>query len=512
MKNIKKEFSGVTALSDVSLSVNRGEVHGLMGGNGSGKSTLMNILSGIYPFGSYEGDVIYNGEECRFKTIKDSEKKGIVIIHQELSLIPGLSVAENIFLGNERLKRPGVIDWERTFEEAEEWIERAGGDIDVHSLVNELGAARAQMVEIIKALSKDVKLLILDEPTSSLNDVESKKLLDLLLELKEQGITSIIISHKLNELSYVADRITVIRDGKTIGTLENRNHDVDEDLIIQYMVGRELKSRYPSREHRVSEEIALDVSHYTVFLSQTSRYYGKKSIDDVSFYVRKGEIVGLAGLQGSGRSRLCKSLFGCYGNKMTSGEVTLLGKKVSFSKPAEAIKGGLSYVTENRSRNGLLFDNSIVNNTTLSALDLVTDNHVLQREEEIGVTQTFMQDMGIKAGSFLDKPRFLSGGNQQKVLLSKWIFADSGVLVLDEPTKGIDVNAKYDIYSIINRLVEEGKAVILISSEMADLLGMCDRIYVMNEGRMIAEFPAAEATRETIMQAILRDDSGKEEE
>ena len=511
MNNIKKAFSGVIALSDVTLSVNRGEIHGLMGGNGSGKSTLMNILSGVYSYGSYEGEVLYNGEECRFKTVKDSEKKGIVIIHQELSLIPGMSVAENIFLGNERKKRTGVIDWEKTYREAAEWIARAGGDIDVHSPVSELGAARAQMVEIIKALSKDVKLLILDEPTSSLNDVESKKLLDLLLELKERGITSILISHKLNELTYVADRITVIRDGKTIGTLKNENHNVDEDLIIRYMVGRELKSRYPVRKPCVSDEIALDVSHYTVFQSGKSKYYGKKSIDDVSFSVRKGEVIGLAGLQGSGRSRLCKSLFGCYGNKMVSGDVTLFGKKVCFSGPAEAIKGGLSYVTENRNKNGLLFENSIVNNTTLSALDLVTDKYRIKREKEIEVTQRFMEDMGTKAGSLFDKPRFLSGGNQQKVLLSKWIFADSGVLILDEPTKGIDVNAKYDIYSIINRQVEAGKAVVLISSEMADLMGMCDRIYVMNEGRMIAEFTAAEATREKIMQTILLDDRKKTE-
>lgn len=512
MKNIKKEFSGVFALSDVTLSVNRGEIHGLMGGNGSGKSTLMNILSGFYPFGSYEGQVIYDGEECHFRNIRDSEKKGIVIIHQELSLIPGLSVAENIFLGNERKKRPGIIDWEATYREAAEWIGRAGGDIDVRSLVSELGAARAQLVEIMKALSKDVKLLILDEPTSSLNDEEAKKLLDLLLELKQQGITSIIITHKLNELVSVADRITVIRDGETIGTLENKDHDVDEDLIVQYMVGRKLKTRYPQREHRVSDEIALDVAHYTVYLPETSKYYGKKSVDDVSFYVRKGEVVGLAGLQGSGRSRLCKSLFGRYGSRLIEGDVTLLGEKVRFSNPKEAIKGGLSYVTENRSRNGLLFDNPIVNNITLSALDLVTGRHVIERDKEIRVTQTFVQDMAIKAKSSFDKPRFMSGGNQQKVLLAKWIFTDSAVLILDEPTKGIDVNAKYEIYSIINRLVEKGKAVILISSEMADLLGMCDRIYVMNEGRMIAEFAASEASREKIMQAILRDNSQNTEE
>ena len=508
MKSITKEFPGVKALDNVNLQVERGEIHALVGENGAGKSTLMNVLSGTYPFGTYEGDIIYDGEVCQFKTLRDSEALGIVIIHQELALIPELSIGENMFLGNERKGRFG-IDWDRTYHEAEEHMRQVGLKESATTLIKDIGTGKQQLVEIAKALSKNVKLLILDEPTSSLNEEDSRMLLDLLLSFKEQGMTSIIISHKLNEISYVADRITVLRDGSTIETIDNANHDIDEDRIIRGMVGRELADRYPAREHKISDEIGIEVRNWNV---HHPIYTEKKVVDNVSFHVRKGEIVGFSGLQGAGRTELAMSIFGrSYGTNI-SGKLFIDGKEVQVKTEREAILAGLAYVTEDRKGNGLILPDSIAKNNTMARLEKVCSKGIIDVDKENAVAEEYREKLRTKTPSVQQSVGNLSGGNQQKVLLSKWMFADPDVLIMDEPTRGIDVGAKYEIYGIMNDLVAQNKSVIMISSEMPELLGMCDRIYVMNEGSMVAEMPAAEATQEKIMAAILKSEKKESEE
>ena len=500
MKNITKEFPGVKALDNVNLEVERGEIHALVGENGAGKSTLMNVLSGIYPFGSYTGDIIYNGEECRFNNLKDSEDLGIVIIHQELALIPELSIGENMFLGNERKGILG-IDWDRTFHEARTHLDQVGLKESEHTLIKDIGTGKQQLVEIAKALAKNVKLLILDEPTSSLNEADSRMLLDLLLEFKKQGMTSIIISHKLNEVAYVADNITVLRDGATIETIPNANRTVDEDRIIKGMVGRELSDRFPSREHNVSDEIGLEVRNWTV---HHPVYQEKIVDDDVSFYVKKGEIVGFSGLQGAGRTELAMSVFGhSYGTDIT-GQLFINGEEVHLTNERQAIQAGLAYVTEDRKGNGLILPQTIAVNNTLARLDKVCKGGVIDNVKETLVAEEYREKLKTKTPSVQQAAGNLSGGNQQKVLLSKWMFADADVLILDEPTRGIDVGAKYEIYCIMNDLVAQGKSVIMISSELPEILGMCDRIYVMNEGKIVWEVNAGDATQENIMAAILK--------
>ena len=502
MKNITKEFPGVKALDNVNLRVERGEIHALVGENGAGKSTLMNVLSGIYPFGTYSGDIIYNGETCQFRTLHDSEEKGIVIIHQELALIPELSIGENMFLGNERRGRFG-IDWDRTYHEAEEHMRQVGLKENATELIKDIGTGKQQLVEIAKALSKNVKLLILDEPTSSLNEEDAKMLLNLLLHFKEEGMTSIIISHKLNEISYVADKITVLRDGATIETLDNAGRDINEDRIIRGMVGRELSDRYPAREHKISDTVGMEVRHWTV---HHPLYPEKKVVDDVSFKVRRGEIVGFSGLQGAGRTELAMSVFGrSYGTDI-SGEAFIDGKRVELRTVRDAIGAGLAYVTEDRKGNGLILSESIAKNTTMARLDKVCTRGIIDTNKENAAAEEYREKLRTKTPSVQQAVGNLSGGNQQKVLLSKWMFAEPEVLILDEPTRGIDVGAKYEIYCIMNDLVAQGKSVVMISSEMPELLGMCDRIYAMNEGRMVAEMPASEATQEKIMAAILQSD------
>ena len=502
MKGITKEFPGVKALDNVNLKVERGEIHALVGENGAGKSTLMNVLSGTYPYGSYTGDIVYNGEVCQFKTLHDSEEKGIVIIHQELALIPELSIGENMFLGNERKGRFG-IDWDRTFYEAEEHMRQVGLKEEATTLIKDIGTGKQQLVEIAKALSKNVKLLILDEPTSSLNEEDSRMLLDLLLGFKKQGMTAIIISHKLNEISYVADKITVVRDGSTIETMDNAGHDIDEDRIIRGMVGRELSDRYPARVRKISDKIGMEVRNWTV---HHPLYTEKKVVDNVSFNVRRGEIVGFSGLQGAGRTELAMSIFGrSYGTDI-SGELEIDGQAKSLKTVREAIEAGLAYVTEDRKGNGLILTDTIAKNNTMARLEKVCDRGIIDVDKENTVAEDYKEQMRTKTPSVQQNVGNLSGGNQQKVLLSKWMFADPEVLILDEPTRGIDVGAKYEIYCIMNDLVAQGKSVVMISSEMPELLGMCDRIYVMNEGHMVAEMPAAEATQEKIMAAILQSD------
>ena len=499
MRNIVKQFPATRALDDVNFKVKRGSIHALVGENGAGKSTLMKVLSGQWPYGTYEGDIVYNGNICKFYDIKDSEQEGIVIIHQELALVPYMSIAENMFLGNEKGSK-FAIDWDKTHEEAAKYLKIVGLNDPTDTLIKDIGVGKQQLVEIAKALSKNAKLLILDEPTSSLNETDSQALLDLLLELKKQGLTSIIISHKINEVSYVADDITVIRDGHTIETLTKGVDDFSEGRIIKGMVGRELSDRFPKRHDVKIGDIALEVDNWNVYHPV---FAGKKVVDNVSFNVRKGEVVGISGLMGAGRTELAMSIFGrSYGSDI-SGTVKINGKEVNLHSPKEAIKEGLAYVSEDRKVMGLILSNKISTNTTLANLKGVSKNGVINQDKELTIAQEFKEKLNTKCASVEDNVLSLSGGNQQKVLLSKWMFTDPEVLILDEPTRGIDVGAKYEIYCIINQLVAEGKSVIMISSELPEILGMSDRIYVLNEGKMVGEFNRDEATQEKIMSCIL---------
>ena len=505
MRGITKEFPGVKALDDVNFAVKRGSIHALVGENGAGKSTLMNVLSGWYPYGSYSGDIIYNGEECRFHNLKDSESKGIVIIHQELALIPYMSIGENMFLGNEQGKK-FAIDWDKTHAEATKYLKIVGLTESSKTLIKDIGVGKQQLVEIAKALAKNARLMILDEPTSSLNEEDSQALLDLLLEFKKQGMTSILISHKINEVSYVADDITILRDGKTIETLHKGTDDISEDRIIRGMVGREMEDRFPKRHDVAIGEVALEVKHWNV---HHPIYAEKKVIDDVSFYVRKGEVVGFSGLMGAGRTELAMSIFGrSYGSDI-SGTVEIHGKEVHLHSPRQAIDAGLAYVTEDRKGSGLILSNPITINNTLANIKGVSRRGVINRDKEIVVAEEYRKKLNTKTPSVLQNVGNLSGGNQQKVLLAKWMYANPDILILDEPTRGIDVGAKYEIYCIINDLVAEGKSVIMISSELPEVLGMSDRIYVLNEGRIVGEFQAAEASQEKIIACILSTDPEK---
>lgn len=500
LKNITKTFPGVKALDKVNLKVEEGEIHALVGENGAGKSTLMKVLSGIHPYGSYKGDIVYKGEHCKFTKIADSEKKGIVIIHQELALIPYLSIGENMFLGNERGKKY-AIDWDETFNLADKYLKQVGLRESSKTLVKDIGVGKMQLVEIAKALAKNAKLLILDEPTSSLNERESKALLDLLLKFKKEGMTSIIISHKLNEISYVADQITIIRDGQTIETLNKATDDISEARIIRGMVGREITDRFPKREHKEIGDIMMEVNHWNVY---HPIFMEKKVVNNVSFNVRKGEVLGIAGLMGAGRTELAMSIFGkSYGTKI-SGKIKLNGKEVVMNTVRDAINNGLAYVTEDRKGNGLILINSTKMNTTLANLKGISSKRgVIDGDKEYLVANDYRKELRIKCPTVEVNVANLSGGNQQKVLLSKWMFAAPDILILDEPTRGIDVGAKYEIYCIINQLVEMGKSVIMISSELPEVLGMADRIYVMNEGQIVGELDAAEATQESIMECIV---------
>ncbi len=505
MKNIVKLFPGVRALDNVNLQVEEGEIHALVGENGAGKSTLMNVLSGIYPYGSYEGEIIYQGQRCEFHKIKDSESRGIVIIHQELALVPYLTIGENMFLGNERGKK-ARIDWDETYNKADELLRMVGLNESSRTLIKDIGVGKQQLVEIAKALAKNVKLLILDEPTASLNETDSQKLLDLMLEFKSQGMTCIIISHKLNEVSYVADKITVIRDGSTIETLVKGVDDFSEERIIKGMVGRELTDRFPRREPKIGD-VSMEVRDWTVF---HPLYEGRKVCDGVNINVRRGEVVGISGLMGAGRTELAMSIFGKSYGADISGALLMDGAEVHLNSVQDAINHKLAYVTEDRKGNGLILSTPIRENTTLAKMDKISRNKVLDKDLEIQVANEYREKLHTKCASIEQPVGNLSGGNQQKVLLAKWMFADPEVLILDEPTRGIDVGAKYEIYCIINQLVAEGKSVVMISSELPEVLGMCDRIYVMNEGRIVGELSREEASQESIMSCILQSSKGAE--
>jgi len=495
MRGITKTFPGVKALSNVTLSVARGEVHAICGENGAGKSTLMKVLSGVYPHGTYEGAIVFEGEEVAFKNLRDSEAKGIVIIHQELALSPYLSIAENIFLNNERASG-GLIDWNKTNFEAAALLKRVGLRDNPTTKINQIGVGKQQLVEIAKALSKEVKLLILDEPTAALNDEDSAHLLDLILQLKAEGVTSIIISHKLNEIKRVADSVTVIRDGKTIETISQG--DVTEDRIIKDMVGRDLEHRYPDHEPQIGEEL-LRVEDWTAHHPQDPT---RVMVDNVSINVRAGEIVGIAGLMGAGRTEFAMSLFGrSYGTRI-SGKVFKNGKEIHTRSVSEAIQNGLAYATEDRKQFGLNLIEDIKRNVSAASLGKLSKAGLVNDNEEFKVANEYRASMNIKAPTVLSKTGKLSGGNQQKVVLSKWIYSDPDVLILDEPTRGIDVGAKYEIYTIINRLAAEGKGIIVISSELPELLGICDRIYALSEGRITGELPIEDATPEAVLKLM----------
>ena len=504
MRDITKTFPGVKALQDVSIEVERGTVHAICGENGAGKSTLMKVLSGVYPHGTFDGEITLDGQPVEFKSINDSEAAGIVIIHQELALSPFLSIAENIYLGNEQAKR-GWIDWNTTNLEAGKLLQRVGLRDNPITKVVDIGVGKQQLVEIAKALSKRVKLLILDEPTAALNDDDSAHLLGLIGQLREQGITSIIISHKLNEIEQIADRVTIIRDGKMIETLEmhggaNGESDVTEERIIRGMVGRSLESRFPDHVSEVGEEL-LRIEDWTVHhpIDRT-----RKVVDSASLHVRAGEIVGIAGLMGAGRTELAMSVFGhSYGTGI-SGRVYKRGVEVKTNTVPRAIKAGIAYVTEDRKRYGLNLIDDIKRNISGSALGKLSHFGFVSDPEETTVANRFLKSMNIKAPNVTAKTGQLSGGNQQKVVLSKWMFADPEVLILDEPTRGIDVGAKYEIYTVINRLADEGKGVIVISSELPELLGICDRIYTLSEGHITADVPRSEATAEGLMQYMTK--------
>ncbi|MEU5625332.1 multiple monosaccharide ABC transporter ATP-binding protein [Streptomyces tendae] len=511
MRSIVKTFPGVKALSDVTLTVRQGEVHAICGENGAGKSTLMKVLSGVHPHGSYEGDVLFEGETCRFKDIRASEQHGIVIIHQELALVPYLSIAENIFLGNEHAKR-GLINWNDTLRHATELLRRVGLDEHPETRVADIGVGKQQLVEIAKALSKKVKLLILDEPTAALNDEDSGKLLELILQLKEQGMTSIIISHKLNEIRRVADSVTIIRDGRSIETLDVKAAETTEDRIISGMVGRDLENRFPDRTPHQPEEgtaPALEIRNWTVHHPIDQQ---RKVVDDVSIEVRRGEIVGIAGLMGAGRTELAMSVFGRTYGRHAGGTVLRDGHEIRTRTVPEAVGHGIAYVTEDRKHYGLNLIDTINRNISLTALGKVSKRGVVDEHGERQVAEDYRKSMNIKAPTVFEPVGKLSGGNQQKVVLSKWIFAGPEVLILDEPTRGIDVGAKYEIYTVIDRLAAEGKAVVFISSELPELLGMCDRIYTMAAGRLTGEFSRADASQEALMRQMTKDKLDRKDE
>lgn len=500
MKNITKIFPGVKALDNVNLKIKPKHIHALVGENGAGKSTLMNILSGVYPYGTYEGDIFINGQICQFKDIRESEAKDIAIIHQELALIPTLSVAENVFIGNEQTDNGFTVNWNKTRLKTIEILKKVGLNANIDTRVMDLGMGKQQLVEICKALSKDIKILILDEPTAALNDEDSNHLLNLISDLKEHGITCIVISHKLQEVIKVADEITVIRDGRVIETLIKGEDSISEGRIIKGMVGREITDRFPKRQNQIGD-IRFEIENWNVYDPiDESRHI----IKDISINVRKGEIVGLAGLMGAGRTELAMSVFGkAYGKKI-SGSLKKDGKKLELHSVNDAIKNKITYSTEDRKTAGLISLFDIKRNITISSLPKISKRNVVDENMEIQIGEEYRAKLRIKSSSVFQQAGNLSGGNQQKVVFSKCIFADPDILFLDEPTRGIDVGAKYEIYLIINELAEEGKSIIMISSELPEIIGMCDRIYVMNEGRIVGELSNHEASQENIMQYIMQ--------
>lgn len=494
MKNITKEFPGVKALDNVSFQVAEREIHCLVGENGAGKSTLMKVLSGVYPSGEYSGEILFAGQVQNFRNIRDSEKAGIAIIYQELALVPEMMVYENIFLGHE-INNGLRIDWNETIKRATEMLNKVRLDVNPAVKVKDLGVGKQQLVEIAKALSRDTKLLILDEPTSALNEADSENLFGLLRALKDQGVTCILISHKLKEVIGIADTVTVLRDGKTVCTLSNQKGEVSENVLIKHMVGREIDNIYPKRDSKPSTEIVFEVRNWNAY----DQKLGRNILKDVHFIIRKGEIVGFAGLMGSGRTELALSIFGNPVGYRISGEMYVKGKKRSFNHPQEAIEAGVAYVTEDRKGNGLILIQDVKQNITLANLAEISERGIVNSNAEVKIANEYTTNLNIKTPSVEQMVLNLSGGNQQKVSVAKWLFVKPDILILDEPTRGIDVGAKYEIYTIMTRLVQQGLSIIMISSELPEILGMSDRVYIVSSGKITGELPIEEATQEYIM-------------
>lgn len=504
MKSITKEFPGVKALDQVSFQVRRGEIHCLVGENGAGKSTLMKVLSGVYPFGTYGGSIVLNGQIQQFRHVSDSEKQGIAIIYQELALFPELPIYENLFVGHE-IMRGKVINWNETKVRAKQILERVGLDLDPSMKIKDLGVGQRQLVEIAKALSRDVQLLILDEPTAALNEDDSENLLSLLQELKGQGVTCILISHKLKEIVAVADTITVLRDGRVVTSLDAGERKISEQEIIKHMVGREIENIYPKRENVQIGDVLFEIKNWTVVERSTNR----EMLHNVNMHVRRGEIVGLAGLMGSGRTELALSVFGNVpGYNITGGELYLHGQRVQFRHPADAIASGVAYVTEDRKLNGLVLMQDVKFNISLAKLEKLVQGVVVNEHEEITMAEEFRKSFDIRTPSVKAKVGNLSGGNQQKTSVAKWMFAEPNLIILDEPTRGIDVGAKFEIYSLMNQLVAQGMSIIMISSELLEILGMSDRIYIMSEGTITGELDAEDATEEKVMALATKTTEG----
>ena len=495
MRSITKEFPGVRALDDVTFSVRKGEIHCLVGENGAGKSTLMKVLSGVHPYGSYLGDIFVEGELQKFNGIRESEEAGIAIIYQELALIPELSVYENIFLGNEVVNGI-VIDTNEAITQAVEILNKVGLDANPLTKIKNLGVGQQQLVEIAKALKKKVKILIFDEPTAALNENDSDNLLNLIRGLKAQGVTCILISHKLREVLAIADEVTVLRDGKTVITLDAHKDELNEPILIKHMVGRSIDNVYPEREKMPVGEETLRLENWCAF----SYALNRDILKDINLEVRAGEIVGIAGLMGSGRTELAKSIFGNPDRYRLSGKVFINSVDQKFRDPADAIKASIAYVTEDRKGNGLILIDDVKHNISLANLKEITEGGVINENEEILVANKYRGELNIKTPSIQQKVRNLSGGNQQKVSLGKWLFVHPGIMILDEPTRGIDVGAKYEIYTIMNSLVAQGMSILMISSELPEVLGMSDRIYVMSAGRIKGEMLVEDATQERIME------------
>lgn len=495
MRNITKTFPGVKALDNVSFSVARDEIHCLVGENGAGKSTLMKVLSGVYAHGTYEGDILFEGEVQKFNGIADSEKVGIAIIYQELALVPEMTVYENIFLGHE-IRKGFLVDWNETIRMADAMLKKVGLSVNPAAKIKDLGVGKQQLIEIAKALSKNVKLLILDEPTAALNETDSDNLLALLRGLKQQGVTCIMISHKLKEVISIADTVTVLRDGQTVCTLDAAKGEVSEPVLIKHMVGREIENIYPKREHKRSDEVALEVRNWNAH----SQALGRDILRDVNFNVKKGEIVGFAGLMGSGRTELALSLFGNPAGFQIKGDLYINGDKKEFKRPEDAIDAGLAYVTEDRKAKGLILIQDVKQNITLANLQEIARRGVIDGNAEVKIANDYRVSLNVKTPTIEQKVGNLSGGNQQKVSLGKWLFVKPDILILDEPTRGIDVGAKFEIYTLMNGLVQQGMSIIMISSELPEVLGMSDRVYVVSGGRIAGELPTHEATQEKIMQ------------
>jgi len=498
IESLTKDFPGVRALENVSLKVKKGEIHSLCGENGAGKSTLMSCISGVYPNGTFEGNVSFKGRETKYSSVKDSEKEGLAIIHQELALSPYLSIYENIFLGHMETKF-GIINWDKYLKESKNYLKTVGINEPPETVVSRMGVGKQQLVEIARALSKKTELLILDEPTSSLNDDESEKLLNLMLELKKQGMTLVMISHKLNEVLKVADTVTILRDGKSISTYDVKNDNLSEEMIIKDMVGRNLTHRFPERKSSPGETI-MEVKNWTVYHPD---YHNIKIVDNVSFFLRKGEILAFCGPMGAGRTELMMSLFGRSYGFRSEGELTINGKKLNLKSPKEAIDSGLGYISEDRKNLGLILIQDVKTNITHSSLNKISKYGVINNRKEIKEAERYRKDLNIRTPSINQYVRNLSGGNQQKVAVSKTLLADPDIFIVDEPTRGIDVGAKTEIYNILNNIIAAGKSVIMVSSELPEALGMADRIYVMNEGEIKGVLDREEATQEKIMHLAL---------